>query len=215
MGIGDDLYSFLLTSGEVTHQMLRDRTDPTFAALGNRVYHLGPARDRIVIDGLPLERVPRPQEASFVLNTGPDDERSPTDPADYEDDLRACLAAGLPMVCANPDLIIIRGGMEVICAGLLAQRYEALGGNVRWIGKPDPAIYQPVLELLAVPPGRVLAVGDALRTDIAGAQRVGIASCWVLGGIHAAELNGDPEAASGMARRAGLDPVAAVPAFTW
>jgi HAD superfamily hydrolase (TIGR01459 family) len=215
MGIADAFYTGIVTSGEVAHRMLRDRTDPFCAALGERVYHLGPERDRNVIEDLPLRLVARPDEASFVLNTGPDDERSPTDPAAYDAELRDCLAAGLPMLCANPDLEVIRGGQRMICAGLLTQRYEALGGAARWVGKPDPAVYGPVLELLGVERSRVLAVGDSLRTDIAGAAAVGIDACWVLGGIHAAELQGDPAAAENAARKAGLAPVAGLPAFIW
>ena len=215
MGIADALYTGILTSGEAVHRLLRDRTDPFFAALGERVYHLGPERDRNVVEGLPLRLVARPEEASFVLNTGPDDERSPTDPAACDAELRACLAAHLPMICANPDLEVIRGGVLVVCAGTTTQRYEAMGGEARWVGKPDAAIYGPVLDLLGVPRDRVLAVGDALRTDIAGAAGVGIDACWVLGGIHAAELHGDAAAAARAARQAGLAPVAAVPAFVW
>jgi HAD superfamily hydrolase (TIGR01459 family) len=215
MGIPDALYTGILTSGELTHRMLRDRTDPFFAALGNLVYHLGPDRDRNVIEGLPLRPVAQPEQAGFVLNTGPDDLRSPTDPAAYEDELRACLAAGLPMICANPDLVVIRGGVQLICAGLLARRYEALGGTARWVGKPDPAVYGPVLDMLGVERSRVLAVGDALRTDIAGAAGVGIDACWVLGGIHGAELGGDPAAAARAACETGLAPVAALPEFAW
>jgi HAD superfamily hydrolase (TIGR01459 family) len=215
MGIPDDLYTGILTSGEATHRMLRDRTDPFFAALGRRVYHLGPPRDRSVMDGLDLERVSRPGEADFVLNTGPDDERSPTDPTAYDDELLICRAAELPMVCANPDLEVVRGGALVICAGLLTQRYEALGGITRWVGKPDPAIYGPVLDMLGMDRSRVLAVGDSLRTDMAGAAGVGIDACWVLGGIHAPELHGDAGVAAAAAWRAGLDPAAAVWAFRW
>ena len=214
MGIADGLYTGILTSGEVAHRMLRDRTDPFCAALGERVYHLGPERDRNVIEDLPLRLVARPAEASFVLNTGPDDESSPTDPAACDDELRACLAAGLPMLCANPDLEVIRGGQRVICAGLLTQRYEALGGAARWVGKPDPSVYGPVLAMLGVERSRVLAVGDSLRTDIAGAAGVEIDACWVLGGIHAAELTGD-NAAELAARRAGLAPVATLAKFVW
>ena len=215
IGIADTLYTGILTSGEATHRLLRDRSDPFCAALGNRVYHLGPERDRNVIEGLPMHFVGRPEAASFVLNTGPDDERSPTDPAAYDDELRACLAAGLPMLCANPDLEVIRGGERVICAGLLTRRYEALGGTARWVGKPDPTIYRPVLDVLELDRSRVLAVGDSLRTDIAGAAGVGIDACWVLGGIHAAALGGDGEAAVAAARNAGLAPIAALPTFVW
>lgn len=215
MGIADDLYSGILTSGEATHRMLRDRADPFFAALGRRVFHLGPERDRNVIEGLPLVRVEAPGEAEFVLNTGPDDMGGAEEVAAYEGVLQACRAANLPMVCANPDLEVLRGGLRLICAGALTERYEALGGTTRWIGKPDPAVYDVVMDMLALPRGRVLAVGDALRTDMAGAKAAGIDGCWVLGGIHGEELGGDPARIEAAAARAGLAPVACLPAFTW
>jgi HAD superfamily hydrolase (TIGR01459 family) len=214
MGIGEDFYTGLVTSGEVTHLLLRDRTDPAFAALGRRLYHLGPERDRNVYAGLDVEVVARPDLADFFLNTGPDDTRSPTSVEPWEPELRASLAAGLPMVCANPDLEVIRGGARVICAGALAQWYEAQGGRVLWVGKPDPSVYGPVFELLGVDRSRVLAVGDALRTDIAGARAAGVNSCWVLGGIHAEEFF-TPELAEAAARAAGLAPVAMLGGLRW
>ncbi len=174
MGIADDLYTAILTSGEATHLMLRDRTDPWFASLGNQMFHLGPERDRNVYESLSLVRVDDPTQASFVLNTGPDDLHSASELSDHVPVLEACRTAGLPMICANPDLEVIRGGARVICAGLLTQHYESLGGEARWIGKPDPAIYLPVLAMLGLDRAKVLAVGDALRTDIAGAAASGI-----------------------------------------
>jgi HAD superfamily hydrolase (TIGR01459 family) len=215
MGIADELYTGILTSGEATHVMLRDRTDPWFARLGDRVYHLGPERDRNIMEHLPLTHVDQPGAASFVLNTGADAHHSLTEVGAYDDILQACRAADLPMVCANPDLEVIRGGLRELCAGALTRRYEALGGTARWIGKPDPAIYAPVLDMLNAPKHQILAVGDALRTDIAGAAAVNVAACWVLGGIHAAELGGDPARIEAAAAAAGLQPVATVPAFVW
>ncbi len=214
MGIGPDLYTGLLTSGEATHLALRDRTDPWFAALGTRAYHLGPQRDRNVLEGLDLTVVATPAEASFVLNTGPDD-HNPASVAAFEDVLVDCARHSLPMICANPDLEVIRGGVRVICAGALAARYELLGGAVRSLGKPDPAIYGPVLEMLGTVRASTLAVGDALRTDIAGAAAAGVDSCWVLGGIHGEALGNDAGLAAAEARAAGLSPVAMIPAFTW
>jgi ribonucleotide monophosphatase NagD (HAD superfamily) len=123
------------------------------------------------------------------------------------------------MICANPDLHVIRGGVRVLCAGALAVRYQELGGDVRSIGKPDPAIYQPVLQSLDLPVERVLAVGDALHTDIAGAAAVDVASCWVLSGIHGEALatagGYDLEAAEAAAAASGVAPVATVPRFVW
>jgi HAD superfamily hydrolase (TIGR01459 family) len=210
MGIADDLYSGIMTSGEATHLMLRDRSDPWYAALGRRVFHLGPARDRGVLEGLDLVPVDRLDEAEFLLNTGPDDLGNQTEVAEFEQVLQEARRHGLKMICANPDLEVIRGGQRVICAGALAKRYEELGGEVRALGKPDPAIYGPVLDQLALPAGRVLAVGDGLRTDIAGAKAAEIDACWVLGGIH----HHEPDPAATAAGH-GLAPVACIPAFVW
>jgi len=220
MGIDDSLYSGILTSGEATWMLLRDRPDAFFAGLGRRVLHIGPERDRNVLETLSYDIADRPEAADFVLNTGPDDLAGSDDPLPYDPLLVACATAGLPMICANPDLEVIREGRRIICAGLIMQRYEALlgakaAGLTRWIGKPDAAIYGPVLEMLQLGRDRVLAVGDALRTDIAGAAAAGIDACWVLGGIHGAELAHDVDLVEAAARDAGLSPVAAVPAFVW
>jgi len=215
MGIDDDLYDGILTSGEMTRTLLLQRRDPWFARLGTRVFHLGPERDRNVMDGLDLVEVDTPSRADFVLNTGPDDHRSPHSIDPFEATLEACAGLDLPMVCANPDLEVIRGGERVICAGALAARYVELGGDVRLVGKPDPTIYAPVLGMLGVPRSQVLAVGDALRTDIAGAAASGLAACWVLGGIHGEALAGDRDAVRAAAADARLAPVAAIPGFSW
>ncbi len=215
MGLEADLYTGILTSGEAVHLALQRRTDPWFAALGPRVWHLGPDRDRNVLDGLDLTQVETPADADFVLNTGPDDHRGPSDVALFEDVLAECARHGLPMICANPDLEVIRGGVRVICAGALAERYQRMGGSVRSLGKPDPAIYVPVLEMLGTGKARTLAVGDALRTDIAGAAAAGVDSCWVLGGIHGEALGDDHGAATAEALAAGLHPVAIIPRFVW
>ncbi len=215
MGVADDLYDGVVTSGEIVHAMLRDRPDPWWRALGNQLYHIGPERDRTVFADLSLEEVSDPANASFVLNTGPDDLANPADPAAFDDVLQACCHAGLPMICANPDLEVIRGGARVVCAGTLAQRYGRMGGDVCAVGKPDPAIYGSVLDLLGLARHRVLAVGDSLRTDIAGATAARIASAWVLGGIHEEHLGESRERIEAEAAAAGLSPVAALPRFVW
>jgi HAD superfamily hydrolase (TIGR01459 family) len=215
LGIEDTLYTHILTSGEATWQALKDRNDPWFASLGSRAYHLGPARDRGVMNGLSLEIVTEPAEADFVLNTGPDDERETADLASFIGELRACLRVPLKMICANPDLEIVRGDQRILCAGTLAAWYAAEGGDVRWIGKPDPAIYVRALAMLGVPAAHVLAVGDSLRTDIAGAAGAGIDSAWVLSGIHAAELNGDANRAEKTAAAGGWSPTAILRSLTW
>jgi len=220
MGIDDALYSDILTSGEAVRRALQSPPDLWWAELGQRVFHLGPVRDLPVLDDLPLQRVPEPADADFVLNTGPDDHRNPSEMNEFEPVLQDCAKHRLPMICANPDLEVIRGGVRVLCAGALALRYQELGGDVRSLGKPDPAIYQPVLQQLGLPPERVLAVGDSLRTDIAGAASVDLDACWVLDGVHGAALRDasggfNSGQADAMARDAGVRPVATIPRFQW
>ncbi len=206
MGISRDLFDGIVTSGEATWIALAEYA-------GARVYHLGPERDRSVLQDRRVVPVQSPAEADLLLNTGPDDTRDPTSLDPYLPELESCLAAGLPMLCANPDLEIVSGGRRLICAGALAQWYADRGGRVRWIGKPHPEVYGLVWPLLdGIDKQSVLAVGDALRTDIAGAQAAGIDSCWVLGGIHALEAPAEAEAE---AEAAGLRPVAMLPAFCW
>ncbi len=216
MKVPDALYTAILTSGEATWLALRHRTNPWFARLGQRVYHLGPQRDRNVLEGLDLTIVPHPADADFVVNTGPDDDMN--DPGTLETflpELQACHEAGLPMICANPDLVVMRDGIRILCAGSLARHYETLGGDVFSLGKPDPAIYAMALAELQTPPARVLAIGDSLHTDIGGAHAAGIDSLWVLGGIHAAALGGDDARAAAEAAAAGVSPVAMIDLLRW
>lgn len=210
MGVTKAFYAGIMSSGEAVHLGLRDRTEE-FAGLGRKLYHLGPPRDRDVFETLDYEEVFDPAGADFILNTGPDDILGPQDPELYRPVLEAGLRAKLPMVCANPDYEVIRDGRRIICAGYLAELYKADGGVVIQRGKPDAAIYGPVLALLGTAKGRTLAVGDSLRTDIAGAQNAGIDSCWVLSGIHALH----PENAPAEALAHGVAPLAILAGFGW
>jgi ribonucleotide monophosphatase NagD (HAD superfamily) len=125
------------------------------------------------------------------------------------------------MVCANPDLVVIHNGRAALCAGAIAEQYEAMGGRVRWHGKPHRSVYDSVLGLLGVADrDRILAVGDSLRTDIAGADAAGIPSLFIAGsGIHGAEFTtegrldlGRVEAA---VREAGVNPIGVAAGFVW
>lgn len=220
MGIPRDLYGEVVSSGEAVHHELKTRTDPFYAALGRRCHHMGPERDRSIFEELDLDLVPEPDGADFVLNTGPWDFDETV--ADYEHALQAAARLCLPMVCANPDHVVIREGKIIICAGALAARYIELGGQVSYRGKPDPAIYDLCLDMLGNPDRRrVVAVGDALETDIAGATAAGIASVFVTGGIHGSDLGvtygeaADPARLTTLLGRFGLSPTVAIPAFVW
>lgn len=215
MGISDTHYDGVMSSGEAVHLMLRDRPDDWYRAAGTKMFYIGPDRDLNVVAGLDITRVDDPADATFILNTGPDHLVDPAAAAEWDPMLARCAEHRLPMICANPDLEVIRGGVRVLCAGTLAVRYGEMGGDARMLGKPDPAIYGPVLDILGLPKSRVLAVGDALRTDIAGATATGLDSCWVLGGLHGEELAGDQKAIEDAAAIAGLAPVATIPTFIW
>lgn len=220
LGIAPGLYDLVLSSGEVAWRHLKERDDPWYAALGQRCFHLGPDRDRGMRAGLDYDFVEDPDEADFLLNTGA---HMPEDTVEtYAHELDAGLARHLPMVCANPDLVVVRGGKREICAGLLAQRYEERGGEVRYHGKPHRDVYDECLTALnGIVRSRIAAVGDSLRTDIAGAAAAGMDAIWVLGGIHAEELGLSDRALppadrlDTMAREAGQRPTAALPLFHW
>ncbi len=220
MGIRDDRYERVITSGDLTRDALTRRPDRWHAALGDRCWMIGPERDRGLVEALALELVDGPESADFVLATGLfDDEAEGL--GDYAGRLEAVAARSLPMVCANPDLSVVRGDRTVLCAGSLAKAYEELGGDVRYHGKPHPGPYAFCFEVLdGVPRHRILAAGDSLRTDIAGANAAGIDGLFVMGGLHAGELLGagrdDP---AGRLRRmvdeSGHRPIGAVRRFAW
>lgn len=215
MGIDDAHYDGVMSSGEAVHLMLRDRPDDWYRSIGTKMFYIGPDRDLNVVAGLDIIRVDDPADATFILNTGPDHLVDPAAAAQWDPVLARCAEHRLPMICANPDLEVIRGGVRVLCAGTLAVRYLEMGCDARLLGKPDPAIYGPVLDILGLPKSRVLAVGDALRTDIAGAAASGLDSCWVLGGLHGEELAGHHGAIQEAAAASGLAPVATIPTFVW
>lgn len=214
-GISRDLHDGVMTSGEEVRRLLRERDDPWFARLGRRVLHVGGTHDLGLYDGLDLDRVTDPADAQFILNTGPDAERGADSVDPYLPELRAALERGLPMLCANPDMVVVKGGRRMICAGVLASFYEQEGGNVRWVGKPYKDIYAPVFSMLNVPQDRILAIGDALATDMRGAAVAGIAGAWILGGIHQEMIGDNTELAAEEAEAAGLRPVASLPRLVW
>ncbi len=190
IGVPEGTYHHVMSSGEEAWQCLRRREDPFYAALGRRCLHICSDRDLEIREGLGLEFLDSAEEAEFILNTGPagwDDTIE-----DYAPLLGRCLARRLPMVCANPDLVVMHGAQLALCGGALAQWYEQQGGQVRWHGKPYRSVYDTCLTLLALADrSRILAVGDSLRTDIAGAASADLDSLFVVGGIHAAEFGLD------------------------
>ncbi len=219
-GLPDRHCRSVVSSGEATWRALRMRSDPWHAALGRRCYLMGARRDGALLEDLDIDRAESLADADFIVNTGPF--RIHATLADYESDLAEAVALDLPMICANPDLWVMRGADRAICAGALARRYEALGGTVRYHGKPHAPIYRDCFARLAgIARGRVIAIGDTLATDIAGAVAAGIASALVPGGIHGKELacaHGeipDDDALAALCGSAGVRPDYTLPSLVW
>jgi HAD superfamily hydrolase (TIGR01459 family) len=220
LGVPAGLYHHVMSSGEETWQHIKRRDDPFYAALGRRCLHIGSERDMEIREGLELEYVDVTEQAQFILNTGPAgwDDRI----EDYEPLLCEAIGRDLPMVCANPDLVVMRGSTLHLCAGALAKWYEEAGGRVRWHGKPFRSIYDSCLGLIGIADrSRILAVGDSLRTDIAGAASAGIDSLFITGGIHAEEFGGTGEGCPDLVRvdaalrNGGYNPIGVAGSLSW
>jgi len=180
VGVPRGAYDGILTSGDATRAEMVRRGASAF-------HHIGRDIDRTVWAGLPAREV-QLTSAEFILCTGLfDDERETPD--DYADTLAQAREAKLSMICANPDIQVHRGTKLIWCAGALAAAYEKLGGEVIYFGKPHPPVYDQALKQLGeMKPGldaaKILMIGDGLRTDILGANRVGIDALFITGGIH-------------------------------
>ncbi len=194
------------------------------AAEGFRLlHHLGPNRDLMLFDGM-AARLVDAEVAEAIVCTGLIDDRNET-ADDYRPALARAIARAMPFICANPDLVVDVGGVLFPCAGAVAKLYEEMGGPVHWAGKPYPAAYEAALaraeqrRSFPVDPRRVLAVGDALATDLAGAAGFGLDFLFIAQGIHSAELMPDgrleaPHVARLFENERVL-PIAAMASLTW
>jgi HAD superfamily hydrolase (TIGR01459 family) len=216
MGITPDLYDRLYTSGEETWRAL-SQNDIAVLKGGRRLYSMIAARDREMLEGVEATLVDDPAQADFILVTGTETGQEAVD--SFDPLLMPAAKRGIPMVCANPDLVVHRGGVEEICAGSVAQRYELLGGQVVWFGKPYPAVYRRILSECHLSPDRLLCVGDALRTDVAGGAGIGASTLFTVGGIHHQELlvdnKLDPARLEALCRRLGQTPDFAIEHLRW
>jgi HAD superfamily hydrolase (TIGR01459 family) len=180
LGVPPDAYDHVVTSGDVARSILAKRN-------GAKILHVGPDRDLPLYDGLSLRLVGE-DECEIISCTGLVDDVTET-PDDYAASIRRWRARDLPLLCANPDIVVERGDQLVWCAGAIAERYRAAGGATTVVGKPHREIYEAALATIGdVRP--VLAIGDGLETDVRGAVGAGIDVVFVTGGIHAAEFGG-------------------------
>ena len=206
LGVPRDAWTSFVTSGDATRVLLAARAP-------GPAWNIGPDRHGPLYDGLGLEFSDL-DHAAFIACTGPNDDEVET-PEDYRDDLTAAAARGLPMICANPDLMVQHGDKLIYCGGALAAFYETLGGTAVMAGKPHAPIYDLALEAAAralnapLDRRRVLTIGDALATDIAGARAQGLDSLFIADGIHRAQVcdadgNLDPAALNALLGGEGL-----------
>jgi HAD superfamily hydrolase (TIGR01459 family) len=196
IGVPRSAWDAVVSSGDAAQDALFS------GAVGRRVWHLGPAKDDGFFtqvpaewaDAPPVERVPL-TEAEAIVCTGPFDELTEA-PEDYRPRLLLAKARGLPMLCANPDLVVDMGARRIYCAGAIAALYEEMGGQALYFGKPHPPIYDLAMRRLAAfggaGAGRVLAIGDGIGTDIAGAAGEGFDALFITGGLAAADFGPDP-----------------------
>jgi HAD superfamily hydrolase (TIGR01459 family) len=187
LGVADDTYDAIVSSGDLTRHYLAGHP-------GRKVFWLGPERDNSIYRGLDPVLSPL-EQADYIVCTGPFDDETET-PEDYRGMLLQARARQLPLICANPDIVVERGDRLIYCAGAIAELYRELGGEVIFYGKPHPPIYQRAMQLAAERLGRpaelnrVLAIGDSVRTDLAGAHGFGIDCLFVTRGIHAEDFEG-------------------------
>ncbi|MGD9919215.1 MAG: TIGR01459 family HAD-type hydrolase [Paenirhodobacter sp.] len=197
MGLPREAYDAIVTSGDAAQ-------DAMFAgAVGQKVWHLGPDKDEGFFTEVPpewqgqvtIEQVPF-EEAEGMVCTGPFDEMNEV-PEDYRPRFLLAKSRGLPMLCANPDIVVDLGETRIYCAGALAALYEDMGGRSLYFGKPHPPIYDLARRRLSALGGaddsRILAVGDGINTDVAGAMGEGLDVLFISGGLAADQFGDDVE----------------------
>jgi HAD superfamily hydrolase (TIGR01459 family) len=201
IGLPRDTWDAITTGGEAGVVALSE--------LNERVGFIGTPMDRSVLEERGIV-ITEDKPFRNLACTGLSPDRLSVDL--YDEDLRNWAAQGVVMHCLNPDRVVVRGGALELCAGSLADAFEAVGGQVEWYGKPYLAIYEHALKQGGNPPReQVLAIGDGLQTDVLGAAKAGIDCVFVQGGIH-----GGQPFPSDFATKHGLgdwQPVAIVPSL--
>jgi HAD superfamily hydrolase (TIGR01459 family) len=187
LSVADDIYDAIVSSGDLTRHFVADHP-------GRKMFWIGPERNGSIHRGLNPALAPL-EQADYIICTGLfDDETESAE--DYRTMLLQALDRKLPLICANPDIVVERGDRLIYCAGAIAELYRELGGEVIFYGKPHRPIYQRAMALAAERQGhaielnRVLAIGDSVRTDLAGAHGFGIDCLFVTRGIHAEDFEG-------------------------
>ena len=175
-GIKADLYNKIVSSGELTWNTMKEKYQRKNCLM------IGPPRDNHLIEGLDIKIVKKDAEIDIILNTGP---WGDNDCLENYTDLLDYLVKKQPiMICSNPDKTVVRGENFMICAGLLAEYYEKIGGKVEYFGKPYEQIYKYCFNFFKKKNKKILIIGDSLDNDIKGANNLKFDSLLITDGIH-------------------------------
>lgn len=201
LGVPRDAYDLVVTSGDAAQMGMLS------GAVGRKVHFIGAPKDEAFFtdfaDDLsayaatqpPIQRVAL-KDAEGIICTGLADDLTET-PDDYRATLLLGKTLGLPMLCANPDIIVDLGDRRLYCAGALAQAYEEMGGTALYFGKPHPPIYDLARRRLAeagVPADpQILCIGDGISTDVQGGIGEGLDTLFITGGLEAERFGPDVE----------------------
>ena len=185
LGVADETYDAIVSSGDLTRNFVADHP-------GKKIFWIGPERDSSIHRGLDAVMAPL-EQADYIICTGLFD-----DETESAEDYRAMMLQArehkLPLICANPDIVVERGDRLIYCAGAIAELYRELGGEAIFYGKPHRPIYERAMALATERRGRptsldrVLAIGDSVRTDLTGALGFGIDCLFLSRGIHSEEF---------------------------
>jgi HAD superfamily hydrolase (TIGR01459 family) len=187
LGVADETYDAIVSSGDLTRNFVADHA-------GKKMFWIGPERDSSIYRGLDAVMAPL-EQADYIVCTGLFDDETET-PEDYRAMMLQAREHKLPLICANPDIVVERGDRLIYCAGAIAELYRELGGEAIFYGKPHRPIYERAMALAAerrgqpTPLDRVLAIGDSVRTDLSGAHGFGIDCLFLTRGIHSEEFEG-------------------------
>jgi HAD superfamily hydrolase (TIGR01459 family) len=187
LGVADETYDAIVSSGDLTRNFVAGHP-------GKKVFWIGPERDSSIHRGLNAVMAPL-EQADYIICTGLfDDETESAE--EYRTMMLQAREHKLPLICANPDIVVERGDRLIYCAGAIAELYRELGGEVIFYGKPHRPIYERAMALAAEQRGkptaldRVLAIGDSVRTDLTGALGFGIDCLFLTRGIHSEDFEG-------------------------
>ena len=174
-GIYRSLYDDVISSGEVTWQKIKNEKKIN-------CYLIGPPRDYHLVEGLNLNIVKETTDVDIIINTGPWGDNDLLE--NYKPILNKLVKTNPLMICSNPDKTVVRGDNFMICAGLLAEYYEKIGGKVEYYGKPYEEIYEFTYLKIKKKSSRILVIGDSLDNDIKGANIQNLDSLLITSGIH-------------------------------